>query len=88
MTTRQQVADAFAAGKPAKCHNAKTCGQHYLLHGNEIATRMPDGSVHFSWCGWYTPTTAAHMNSILRALGSGRVSYAKHRDERISQFVA
>jgi hypothetical protein len=90
MTTRQQVADAFQAGRAAKCHNAKTDGRSYWLHGHEIATRQPDGSVLFAWRGWYTPTTAAHMNSIIASLRNPiakRVSYARHRDERITQFI-
>lgn len=80
MTTRQATANAFAAGKSTKCHNAQTNGIEYRLHGNLIAQRTLGGLV-IDWCGWYTPTTAAHLNSILRAFGvDERVSYAAARD--------
>lgn len=90
MTTRQQVAEAFAAGKSAKCHNAKTDGRNYWLHGNLIATRGDAGNaISFDWCGWFTPTTAAHMNEIFTALGMRRyVSYAMARDGKTaSKFL-
>jgi hypothetical protein len=33
------------------------------------------------WGGFYTKTTASHMNAVLKAYGSSRrVSYAKARD--------
>jgi hypothetical protein len=81
MSTRQQTADAFAAHRAAHCHNAKATATHYRLHGHAIATRDATGTVHFDWCGWFTATTAAHMNAVLRALGEPfRVSYAQARD--------
>jgi hypothetical protein len=82
MTTRQQTADAFAAGRPARCHNAATDGRTYRLHGHAIATRDATGAITFDWCGWFTTTTAAHMNAILAALKvpGQRVSYAAARD--------
>ena len=83
MTTRQQTADAFAAHRAAHCHNATATATTYRLHGHAIATRDATGAVHFDWCGWFTPTTAAHMNAILRALNAPqRVSYAEARDGR------
>lgn len=84
--TIQQVAEAFIAGKSAKCHNAKTDGRSYWLHGNRIAQIENDkGGVELFWCGWYTPTTASHMNAILKVSGAGyRVSYAKARDEGVT----
>jgi hypothetical protein len=81
MTTRQQTADAFATGRAAHCRNATATATTYRLHGHAIATRDATGAVHFDWCGWFTPTTAAHMNAVLRALGEPfRVSYAQARD--------
>jgi len=81
MATRRQVAEAFAARTSARCHNATTDGVEYLLHGHKIAERITPTVFRFNWCGWYTPTTAAHMNDILRAIGSGlRVSYTAARD--------
>lgn len=84
--TIQQVAEAFIAGKAAKCHNAKTDGQTYWLHGNAIAKIEDDkGGVALDWCGWYTPTTASHMNAILKAAGvNERVSYAQARGEGVT----
>lgn len=87
MATIRQVAQAFVAGREAKCHNAKTNGQDYILHGNTIASRQPDGSIEFDWCGWYGPTTANHMNHILAELGKPRVSYAQARDTGASWFI-
>lgn len=87
--TKTQLAAAFAAGRPGKCHNAEVRvvdGEvQYLLHGNRIATRRPGDAikaVSFDWCGWYTTTTASHMNEILKAIGwqGKRFSYAKARD--------
>jgi hypothetical protein len=82
MTTRYQTALAFARRESASCHNARTDGTEYRLHGHCIARRYPEhGVIRFDWCGWFTPTTAAHMNDILRALGiCMRVSYAQVRD--------
>lgn len=85
--TRQSTADAFAQGVPGKCHNATTDGQTYLLHGHPIAVKQ-DGNVVFYWHGFYTRTTAAHMNDILRALGADfRVGHARARDTAQTHFV-
>jgi hypothetical protein len=76
------TAQAFANKKSGKCHNAVTDGQTYKLHGNTIAEWV-NGSVIINWCGWYTSTTARHLNEVLAALGSNhRVSYAQAREER------
>jgi hypothetical protein len=85
MTTRYQTALAFARRESASCHNARTNGYEYRLHGHVIASRpwgnLDPDLIRFDWCGWYTPSTAAHMNDILRALGVNmRVSYAQARD--------
>jgi hypothetical protein len=81
MSTRQETANAFIAGRAARCHNATTDGKVYWLHGHAIATRNADNTITFDWCGWFTVTTAAHMNAILRAERSNeRVSYAMARD--------
>ena len=87
MTTRYQTALAFARFASAQCHNARTDDVEYRLHGHCIARWIEPTPGHwivrFDWCGWYTPTTAAHMNDILRALGVNmRVSYAQARDGR------
>jgi hypothetical protein len=83
MTTRYQTALAFARRESASYHNARTQGTSYWLHGNLIALRILPNVVRFNWCSWYTPTTAAHMNDILRALGVNmRVSYTQARDGR------
>lgn len=82
MTTRQQCADAFAAGKSARCHNATATATHYRLHGHPIAVRDATCAITFDWCRWHTATTAAHLNAILKALQvpGQRVSYAAARD--------
>lgn len=87
MPTIQQTAEAFAAGNTAKCHNAHTSHGAYVLHRSAIAKRMPDGTVWGDWCGYYTRTTAAHLNAIANALGSPvRVSYAQARDSVAGPF--
>lgn len=86
MSTRQQVAEAFVDGVSAKCHNSKTDGHEYFLHGSRIAHKIV-GGFEFDWHGFYTVTTAAHMNEILRAFGADvRVSYASARDHKHTTF--
>jgi len=65
-------------------------GTEYLLHGNRICRKGDAGNaLHFDWCGWYTPTTANHMNAILRAAGKDiRVSYSQARKAGVTQFLA
>lgn len=77
----ENVAKCFASGKPAKCHNAWTDGKLYRLHGNLIAENK-DGIFYFNWRGYYTRTTANHLNHIHKALKceSPRFSYARERD--------
>ena len=85
--TTDQIAAAFAAGKEGRCHNAHTDGKTYALHTSAIAVHTDKGVV-FYWHGFYTRTTAAHMNAILYALGASfRVSYAEARDNETTDFV-
>lgn len=81
MSTIQQVAEAFVQGRAAKCHNASTDGKTYKLHNSVIARKGDDGNVlgnvTADWCGFYTVTTASHLNAIGKALGATRrVGYA------------
>jgi hypothetical protein len=62
----QRVATAFMQGKTATSHNSKTDGVSYWLHGNKIADKTDTGSVIINWCGWYTRTTANHLNHIAK----------------------
>lgn len=81
MATIDQVAAAFAAGNSAKCGNASTDGSGYKLHKTIIAVKNANGGVTLNWGGYYTPTTANHMNAVLKASGiNTRVSYAQARD--------
>lgn len=85
--TKNEIALAFAGGLSGRCYNARTDGQTYWLHDTPIAVRR-DRTVQFYWGGFYTPTTASHMNKILTALGAPfRVGYARARDERHDVFV-
>ncbi len=70
--TKDELARAFAAGKPGRCHNAMTDGREYTLHATVIARRNDDGSVTFNWGGWFTRTTKEHMACILEAMWRGR----------------
>lgn len=86
--TIKKCAKAFVAGRKASCHNATTDGKQYLLHGHRIAERHAQ-SVTFYWCGWYTVTTANHINHILKEIGADfRVSYARDRELGIQTFDA
>lgn len=81
------IARAFANGQPGHCHNARTDGVTYTLHDSPIAVRQGDAVV-FHWHGFYTRTTANHMNAVLRAFGADfRVSFAQARDKRETHFV-
>ena len=81
------IARAFAARRAGTCHNARTDGVTYTLHQSPIAVRQGDAVV-FHWHGFYTKSTANHMNAILRALGAEfRVSFAQARDTRQTHFV-
>lgn len=85
--TKTELAQAFVRRKVGRCHNAHTDGTVYVLHESPIAKWVGD-QVQFYWHGYYTPTTASHMNEILRALGAGfRVSYAAARDNKATHFV-
>lgn len=84
---KQQLAQAFVSGQSGRCHNAATDGVVYTLHASPIAIRDGD-NVIFHWHRYYTRTTAAHMNEILRAMAAPmRVSYADARDKQATHFV-
>lgn len=84
----KDVAKAFIEGKQGKCHNSTTDGKTYWLHGHPIARKVEGGSVIISWCGWYTRTTASHINAIARAYGSGnRFSYSYARDKGVEHAM-
>ena len=83
----KRITQAFANGQPGACHNARTDGSKYVLHESPIAVRQGDAVV-FHWHGFYTKSTANHMNHILRAFGAEfRVSFAQARDKRETHFV-
>lgn len=80
--TIEKTAQAFASGKPFKCHNATTNGTEYILHKTTIAHVNAKGNLVTNWGGYYTRTTASHLNAILKAFGSSRrVSYAQARKD-------
>jgi hypothetical protein len=94
----KELAAAFAKGEEGRGHNATV--QHrrhegllyveYRLHGHCIAHYIK-GNREFAlgyWCGYYTRTTANHLNTIRDALkvDGRRVSYAKARDASSNTF--
>ena len=95
--TKDQLAHAFAAGATkGSCHNARITADTYYLHGNAIATvDRVNMTVTGNWCGYYTVTTASHLNAIIKALSQQsrltiehkNVSYAKARDNGETSFV-
>ena len=85
--TKTEIARAFAQRKPGRCRNAHTDGATYTLHKSPIAVHK-DGAVVFFWHGYYTVTTASHMNELLHALNAPfRVSYAQARRDNAVGFV-
>lgn len=73
--------------KTVSLHYPMGLPREYRLHNNVIARMYADKMV-FDWCGWYTPTTANHMNNILTVMGSSkRVSYAHARDSGDTTFT-
>jgi hypothetical protein len=85
--TVEGLAYAFVAGKPGKCHNADTDGQRYRLHASDIVTKTDGGDYVFDWCGWYTPTTANHINAVLRALGEPQHSRSSDEKAGVTTFT-
>lgn len=86
MSDISKTAQSFIDGKATRCHNAVTNGKQYLLHSTVICEKQGNKYV-FNWGGYYTNTTANHMNFILSLLGKPRISYAKHRKEDVSSFT-
>lgn len=77
----KEVAKAFANKKPLTVGNASTDGNTYQLFGNTIAYRV-GGSVIIDWCGYYTTSTARHLNNLAQALDADmRFSFAQARDK-------
>lgn len=84
---KSELAKAFVSGQPGHCHNAHTDGQTYTLHESPIVVKRGT-QYQFYWHRYYTRTTAAHMNEVLKALGAPfRVSYAQARDTNQDVFV-
>lgn len=84
---KTELARAFVRREAGKCYNAHTDGITYVLHASPIAV-WHGNQVQFFWHGYYTRTTAAHMNEILRALGANsRASYAQARDTNQQVFI-
>lgn len=82
-----ELARAFIAGRPGRCHNAHTDGQTYTPHTSPIVVKNGNALLFF-WHGYYTRTTASHMNEVLRAAGADfRVSYAIARDTGDETFM-
>jgi hypothetical protein len=89
MASIKACTKAFVDGKVSRTHNSFTDGTTYFLHGHAIA-RRPGGHgcpIIFDWCKHYTPTTANHMNHILKAAGAHfRVSATKDDAAGIKVF--
>lgn len=95
--TKTQLANAFASGKTkGKCHNAHITSDTYYLNGSAIAViDRENKTVTGNWCGYYTVTTAAHLNAIIKALRQQsaliipqfNVSRAQARDSSTTTFL-
>ena len=89
MLTKPQLAKRFTINGTGRCHNARIEGSRYLLHGHPIVRRVSEDTYVFDWCGWYSRTTANHMNDILSALHiPERVSFAQARNSSARRFLA
>lgn len=87
--TVAQLAAAFAQRQEGRCHNAHSTGSQYILHKTVIAEWTIDESLRLSWGGYYTATTANHLNHILKAAGkSVRVSRKAAREMGTTTFYA
>lgn len=88
MSTKAETATNFLRGRPARCHNAHTNGNVYVLHETTICSRNENGTYTFNWGGFYTRTTASHMNAILAGRHAPfRVSYAEARNTGATAFT-
>lgn len=82
---KTQLAKTFIRGDSGSCHNAHTDGQVYTLHKSPIVVKC-GSQYQFYWHGYYTNTTASHMNEVLGLLGAPfRVGWtdAKRRGEDV-----
>jgi len=85
---KYEIAKRFAAHLPGRVFNATTDGTGYVLHRSTIARWVSADTLVFDWCGFYTTTTASHMNQLLAALGIPQsVSHARARDRGDTTFV-
>jgi hypothetical protein len=80
------------SSKEAKLGNVRIISNQYVLYSTVIMTKHgnyeTNGVMWLNWGGYYTTTTANHLNKILKAYGKRwgnhqRVSYANHRDQSI-----
>lgn len=62
----ETVARAFRAGDSKTVSNSSTDGEHFWLHGNCIARKLPGGALQITLAGWPTPTTRERINGILQ----------------------
>jgi len=87
----KEIALTFVDGYSGKYGNVVTTAQEYRLFGHTICEYYNDGDkgiYTFDWCGWYSQSTARHMNNILKAIDSNhRVSYTKDRDSGVDTFA-
>lgn len=93
---KAQLAHAFASGQSkGSCHNARIDADTYYLHGSAIArVDRVNMVVTGNWCGYYTATTASHLNAIIKALRqqsslvvSDNVSYAQARNTNTTELT-
>ena len=68
----KETVEAFLAGYSRTVGNTTTDGKTLFLHGNKIAEKMPDGSIHATLAGWGSPTTRERLNGLCELLGLGR----------------
>jgi hypothetical protein len=64
----RQLATAYVAGREGHCHNARTDGQSYVLHGSRISYKE-NGCILGTYGGWTTKTTHNHLQKIAQACG-------------------
>lgn len=77
----KQTVQAFIEGRSKSVGNTESHGHKLTLHGNDIAIRLPDGTIQVTLAGWGTPTTRERLNGITEYLGLGRCFHQQNHTQ-------
>ena len=82
----EQVIGAFVRGHEATNANTTATKNSLYLHGNEIARRLPCGSIEVSNAGWETRTTQSRLNALCQLLGMRSKVFTKNYTMKIESI--